>query len=247
MIRLDNVTYTYARGKTVIANLAIDLPTHRRMAVLGPAETGKTTLIGLLSGVIDPAEGRIERFAHLSFPAGYSRAFRFSHPARQNLAFAARIYDADPEEVIDFVGGILGLGAELDRPMRDMPIPTRMALAYALTYALPFDTYLFDNIIGPGDPANRDLWRQLYDARTVSAGAILATRQPRVAEAHCDCALVMRRHAAPVFCDDIREAIALFEEDAAAPARAATPESAETRDQGRREGDGEHAVAQAGE
>jgi len=244
MIRLDNVSYTYPRGKRVINNLSIELPSHRRLAVLGPAECGKTTLIGLLAGVIDPVEGRIERFAHLSFPAGYSRAFRFGNPLRQNLAFAARVYDADPDEVIDFIAGLLALTGELDRPMRDLPIPTRLALSFALTYALPFDTYLFDNIIGPGDPATRDLWRQLYDARTATAGAILATRQARVAESYCDCGLVLRRDAAPIFCDDIRDAIVLFEEENAAAAGAGQSETPRTDN---RNGDGEPAVIRAGE
>lgn len=224
MIRLDAVSYAYFRGKTVFDGVSIELPTHRRMAVLGGQETGKTTLVALLAGVIDPTAGRIERFAHLSFPAGYSRAFRMSNSVRQNVMFAARIYDADPEQVVDFVAGLLGLDALLDRPMRDLSVPQRLQVAFALTYALPFDCYLFDNIIGPGDPASRDLWRQLYDARTAESGAILATRQPRVAETYCDCALVLRQGAAPVFCDDIREAIALFEADQGEPrARAAAP------------------------
>ena len=221
MIRFENMTYAYFRGKLVFDNVSIELPSHRRMAVLGGPESGKTTLIGLLAGVIDPGRGRIERLARLSFPAGYSRAFRATHAVRNNISFAACIYDADPDEVVDFIAGLLGLTDELDRPMRELPIPTRMAVAYALTYALPFDTYLFDNIIGPGDPATRDLWRQLYDARTATAGAIVATRQPRVAIAHCDCALVLRRNAAPVFFDDIHDGVALFEDDAASAQAAA--------------------------
>lgn len=220
MIRLDNVSFAYQRGRNEIDRVSIDLPSHRRMAILGAPETGKTTLISLLAGVIDPTGGRIERLAHLSFPAGYNRAFRFSNTVRQNIIFAARVYDADPAEVVDFICGILDLKDSIDRPMRDLSVPARRAVAYALTYALPFDTYLFDNIIGPGDPATRDLWRQLYEARTASAGAVVATRQPRVAEAYCDCALVLRRGASPVFFDNLRDAIALFEADAAAEQQA---------------------------
>lgn len=221
MIRLDTMSYAYFRGKTVFDGVSIDLPSHRRMAVLGGPETGKTTLIGLLSGVIDPTAGRIQRFAHLSFPAGYSRAFRMPNSVRQNVIFAARIYDADPDDVLAFIAGIVDLEGMLDRPMRDLAVPTRLAVAFALTYALPFDTYLFDNIIGPGDPATRDLWRTLFEARTAQSGAILATRQPRAAEAYCDCALVLRRNAQPVFFENMREAIALFEEENPAPRKPA--------------------------
>lgn len=216
MIRLDNVSFAYQRGRNEIEGVSIDLPSHRRMAILGGPETGKTTLVSLLAGVLDPTGGRIERLAHLSFPAGYNRAFRFANTVRQNIIFAARVYDADPGEVVEFICGILDLRDWIDRPMRDLPVPMRRSVAYALTYALPFDTYLFDNIIGPGDPATRDLWRQLYEARTATAGAVVATRQPRVAEAYCDCALVLRRGAAPVFFENLPDAIALFEADTAA-------------------------------
>lgn len=220
MIRLDNVSFAYQRGRNELDRVSIELPSHRRMAILGGQETGKTTLIGLLAGVIDPTGGRIERLAHLSFPAGYNRAFRLANTVRQNVIFAARVYDADPGEVVDFICGILDLNDWIDRPMRDLPVQTRRSVAYALTYALPFDTYLFDNIIGPGDPATRDLWRVLYEARTATAGAVLATRQPRVAETYCDCALVLRRDAHPVFFENLREATALFEAEAAAEQRA---------------------------
>ena len=223
MIRLDNLKYSYFRGKTVFDGISIEVPSHHRMAVLGGPNSGKTTLIGLLSGVIDPTAGKIERFARLSYPAGYNRAFRTSNSVRQNIMFAAQIYDADPGEVVDFIGAVIGLSDELDRPLRDLPIPTRMVLAFALTYALPFDTYLFDNVIGPGDPATRDLWRQMYDARAATSGMILATRLPRMAEAYCDCALVLRHGADPVFCDDLRDGIALFEQEAAAAAMRQAP------------------------
>lgn len=221
MIRLENVTYSYVHNKPVIKDLTIDLPSDRRLALLGPADSGKTTLLRLFSGVIDPVHGRIERRTHLSYPAGYSRAFRFSLALRQNLVFAARVYNADPDEVVDFVASLLDLSDELDRPMRDLPIPTRLAVSFALTYALPFDTYLFDNTIGPGDPSTRHLWRQLYDARTAKAGAILATRQARTVANLCDCGLVLRNNAPAVFCDNITDAIALLEEDTAITAAAA--------------------------
>lgn len=220
MIRLDNVSFAYQRGRNEIDRVSIDLPSHRRMAILGGPETGKTTLVGLLAGILNPTAGRIDRRAHLSFPAGYNRAFRFASSVRQNITFAARIYDADPAEVVGFICEIIDLSDWIDRPMRDLPVRMRLSVAYALTYALPFDTYLFDNIIGPGDPATRDLWRQLYEARTASAGAVVATRQPRVAEAYCDCALVLRRGVAPVFFENLRDAIALFEAEAAAELQA---------------------------
>jgi len=215
MIRLENLTQTYVKGKPVFSALNLDLPSNRRMALLGPAESGKSTLINLLAGTAEPQQGRIERFARLSFPAGYQRAFRFSNTAKQNAIFAARIYDADPDEVLHFVVTLSGLGDLLERPMRDMSVPARLIFGYVLTYALPFDTYLFDNIIGPAVTGTRELWEQLYAARTRESGAILATRQPKVAEQFCDCILLMNRDGV-VYYDDLKEGLAAFAEQRAA-------------------------------
>lgn len=215
MIRLENLTQTYVRDKPVFSALSLDLPSNRRLALLGPAESGKSTLINLLAGIDEPQQGRIERFARLSFPAGYQRAFRFSNTAKQNAIFAARIYDADPDEVLHFVVTLTGLGDLLERPMRDISVPARLTFGYVLTYALPFDTYLFDNIIGPAIPGTRELWEKLYAARTQESGAIIATRQPKVAEQFCDCVLLMGPTGA-VYYDDLKEGLAAFAEQRAA-------------------------------
>lgn len=224
MIRLHGLTHGYRAGSPVLDGATIDLPSDRRLAVLGHEHSGKTTLIHLLSGLLAPQGGRIERFGRLSFPAGYQRGFRLANSGRQNVMFAARIYDADPEEVFEFVRTVSGYGDRLDQPLRDWAVQDRVSLSYILTYALPFDTYLFDNTIGPGLPEMRELCRQLFEARTTSAGAILATRQPRLAEQLCDCAVVIRDRGLLWF-DDIREAIAVFEQG-----QSAAPAPAQTRD-----------------
>lgn len=222
MIRLDNVSFAYTRGRPVFPPITLDLPSHRRIALMGPADSGKSTLINILAGVAEPDAGRIERYARLSIPAGYQRAFRFAQTARQNAIFAARCYDADPDEVLHFVTKLAGLGDLLDRPMRDLSVPARLTFSYVLTYALPFDTYLFDNIIGPAVPGMKEVWEQLYAARTREAGAIIATRQPRVAEQFCDCLLLMRPEGA-VFYDEIRGGLSAFQEARAAQAASAAP------------------------
>ena len=129
--------------------------------------------------------------------------------------FAAKIYGADPEEVFAFVSAVSGLGDQLDYPLRTLPPQARIRLSYALTYAIPFDTYLFDNHIGAIDPVFRARCQAMFEARTRTAGAILATRQSRMAEQLCDCAYVIRERGLTFF-EDVREAIAVYEADVAA-------------------------------
>jgi capsular polysaccharide transport system ATP-binding protein len=218
MIRLLGISYALPNGATLFDNVTADIPTDRRVAILGGDYAGKTTLVQMLAGLTAPKRGQIERYASLSFPAGYLRGFRPSYSGRQNVMFAAKIYNADPDEVFDFVDKVTGFGARMENPMRAMAPQDRAKLSYVLTYALPFDCYLFDNSIGGIDPAFRARCEAMYEARTRTSGAIIATKQVRIARRHCDCAYVIRNGGLEFF-DNLLAGIATFEADlkAAAP------------------------------
>ena len=59
MIRLDHVFAGYP-GKKVLENLTLTLPDPGRIAVMAPSGYGKTTLLRLLAGLMQPESGRIE-------------------------------------------------------------------------------------------------------------------------------------------------------------------------------------------
>ena len=224
MIRVDGLSHAYAKGRPIFSELDLVIPTNRRVAILGGTGSGKTTLLNLLAGIDTPQSGRIERDARLSFPGGFQRGFRQTSTMRQNAMFAARIYGADPDEVVEFLGDVCMLQDELEFPLRELSVQTRIAFSYLLTYTLPFDCYLFDNVIGPPQPEVREICNRLYAARTAEAGSIIATRQPRFAEQYCDCGVVLAKGSAR-FYDTIAEAIAAF--DSALPRVAAAADQVE--------------------
>ena len=218
MIRLQGISHLSASGEALFKDVTLYLPSDRRMAVLGGPQSGKSTLIQLLAGVVTPSSGRIDRYARLSFPAGYLRGFRQPQSVRQNVTFAARIYNADPEEVCNFVREVTGLGDLMSSRLRDLPPQTRIRLSYALAYALPFDTYLFDNGISSGsEPEFRARCEAMYRARSETSGTIVATHRSRLAAQHCDCAVIIREGGL-FYYDDIQDAVAFFDQDLSAPA-----------------------------
>lgn len=225
MIRLHGVTYVAQNGSTIFDSVSLDLASDRRVAILGGKYSGKSTLVQMLCGVMKPTHGYLERFARLSFPGGYLRGFRPAHTGRHNVMFAAKIYGADPDEVFDFVRHVSGLDDKIEVHMRLMTPQDRARLSYTLTYALPFETFLFDNSIGAIDPEFRTRCEAMFAARMRGAGAIVATGQVRIARQHCDCAYVIRNRGL-VFYEDVNEAIAVFEADQAAAASVANEEEA---------------------
>ena len=135
----------------------------------------------LLAGVIEPDEGRIRRHARISFPVGFTGGFELRLSVRQNILHACRIYDASFEQTLEFVARATGLSDELNQPWSKVPSAQRQMFAYALSYAIPFDTYIIDGAVAVGTDEFRQLCIKCFEARRAQAGVILTTRDVRVA------------------------------------------------------------------
>jgi len=214
MISLRGMTRNFqvgAEATPVFEDVSADLPTDRRCAILGAEQSGKSVLIRILSGVEEPTRGEVVRYASLSFPVGYVRAFRAQLTARQNVEHAARLYGADAYEVSGFVEGVTGFGPLMDEPVRRLQLRDRVTLAYALSYAIPFDCYLIDENIALGGPDFREVCHAMFAHRAKQAGFILATRHVRKALDYCDMAAVVLDGKIVVF-EDIMEAVDVYQE-----------------------------------
>ncbi|HXV00343.1 MAG TPA: ATP-binding cassette domain-containing protein [Caulobacteraceae bacterium] len=213
MIILKDVTKKHRFGRLerkVFDNVSVTIPTDRRVAVLGVPGSGKSTLIYLLAGVDRPTSGVIERHRRLSFPVGYSKPIKSNLSMRQNAMFAARIYDADPAEVANFVEAATGLSALFDEPIRKLPNQVRQTFLYALSYALPFDTYLIDGPVTHGLPAFRPKGLAMFESRAETSGIIMSARNVRQARQLCEMGLVIDGGKIQVF-EELEDAIDAYE------------------------------------
>ncbi|WP_018084354.1 energy-coupling factor ABC transporter ATP-binding protein [Desulfurispora thermophila] len=59
MIRLENVTYKYPGGPTVLQDITLHIDRGDFVALLGANGSGKTTLLKLLNGLLRPCTGRV--------------------------------------------------------------------------------------------------------------------------------------------------------------------------------------------
>jgi capsular polysaccharide transport system ATP-binding protein len=213
MITIQRMTKSYSmRGQhlTVFSDVSIEIPTDRPVAILGAEASGKSALIRMLSGLEGPTLGAIDRYAAVSFPVGSVHALRPHLSGRQNAQHVARLYGSDPDEVAAFVAGVTEMGGHFDEPIRRLPTGLRGALAWAIAYAIPFDTYLIDESIGFGSTQFRTRCEEMLQARAEHAGFILATGRVQKAWQLCDCAVVIAERKLHWF-DDMLAAEAAFQ------------------------------------
>ena len=58
-LELQNISYSYEKGKSVLSNISVKLEAGKIYAVLGTSGSGKTTLLSLLGGLDTPTEGKV--------------------------------------------------------------------------------------------------------------------------------------------------------------------------------------------
>lgn len=58
-LELQNVSYFYEKGKSILSNISAELEAGKLYAVLGPSGSGKTTLLSLLGGLDTPTKGEV--------------------------------------------------------------------------------------------------------------------------------------------------------------------------------------------
>lgn len=59
-MRVREVGYDYEAGHPVLRGVSLQVPPARRMVLVGESGAGKTTLVKLVAGLLQPSEGLVE-------------------------------------------------------------------------------------------------------------------------------------------------------------------------------------------
>lgn len=213
MIRLRNLTKTYVldgRRKTVADNINAVFPTKVAVALLGRNGAGKSSLLRMVSGAMLPTSGDILSDGTISWPVGFAGSFSKELSGEQNCRFVARTYGVDTDELIDFVKDFAEIGQHFTLPVRTYSSGMRARLAFGLSMAVPFDTYLVDEVAAVGDAAFKKKSNRVFNARMADAGAIVVSHSMRMLRQTCQAGAVLERGRLSYF-HDIEEAIEVHE------------------------------------
>lgn len=214
-ILLEQVTKQYRRRgappRVILDRVSLALPRGARIGILGPNGAGKSTLLRLLSGVEAVDEGRIHRFARVSFPLGFSGTFHPDLSGRENLRFLARVYGRDPDEMAEQVADFAELGADIETPVGRYSSGMAAKLAFGASLALEFDVYLVDEITEVGDARFRARSHAAFRDRLRDSTLVLVSHNSHTIRRLCDhCAIL--HEGAVIPCGTVDEGLARYSE-----------------------------------
>ncbi|CAM3464922.1 ABC transporter ATP-binding protein [Paracoccus nototheniae] len=210
MIHLQNLSKSYklnGKLKVVADDITATFPTGVSVALLGRNGAGKSSLLRMISGAMLPSSGKILSTGTISWPVGFAGSFNGELTGEQNCRFVARVYGVDTDELLDFVEDFAELGDHFKLPIRTYSSGMRSRLAFGLSMAVPFDTYLVDEVSAVGDAAFRFKSNRVFNERMASSGAIVVAHSMAMLRETCHAGAVLEGGKL-TFYADLEQAIA---------------------------------------
>ena len=196
MIRLKNVTKRFpVRGghNYVARNTTFNFPSGKSVGLLGRNGAGKSTMLNMIAGLIQPTSGEIIIEGSISWPVGFAGSFHRELTGAQNVRFLARIYGVDTDELIDFVRDFSELGPQFFEPLRTYSSGMRSRLTFGVSMGIHFDTYLVDEITAVGDSAFRSKAEQVFMDRMTNSGAVFVSHGVGEVRRVCEAVAVLEQ------------------------------------------------------
>ncbi|MGG5823017.1 ABC transporter ATP-binding protein [Falsiroseomonas sp. HW251] len=181
-----------------------------RLGVLGRNGAGKSTLMRLLSGVEFPNVGRIERRMSVSWPLAHGIGVHHALTGSDNARFVARIYDLDPEELVERVDEFAELGDYMDMPIGTYSAGMMSRLLLGLSLAMDFECYLIDEATSVGDHRFIERTQQRLENKLQDSALVLVSHTPNHVRTFCRTAAILHDGFLTFF-EDLDEAIATYE------------------------------------
>ncbi|MEE2860311.1 MAG: ABC transporter ATP-binding protein [Paracoccus sp. (in: a-proteobacteria)] len=196
MIHLQNLSKTYTlngKHKVVADDITATFPSGVSVALLGRNGAGKSSLLRMISGAMLPSSGKILSTGTISWPVGFAGSFSGELTGEQNCRFVARIYGVNTDELLHFVEDFAELGDHFRLPIRTYSSGMRSRLAFGLSMAVPFDTYLVDEVSAVGDAAFRAKSNRVFNQRMSTSGAIVVAHSMPLLRQICHMGAVLER------------------------------------------------------
>jgi ABC-2 type transport system ATP-binding protein len=199
IIRVSNLTKTYASGLHALANINLEIRQGEIFALLGPNGAGKTTLISIICGIVNPTQGTILADGH-----DIIRDFR---AARSKIGLVPQELTTDAFEsvwdTVKFSRGLFGKAPNppyVEKVLRDLSLwekrdskimtlsggmKRRVMIAKALSHE-PRILFLDEPTAGVDVELRRAMWDMVRGLRQSGVTIILTTHYIQEAQEMAD-------------------------------------------------------------
>lgn len=176
MLKITNLSFSFGK-KVILEDFSMTLEKGEIVALMAPSGYGKTTLLGIISGLFKPQKGEIENdFEKVTYVFQEPRLFPWLTVSENLLAVISEKNETSKQAVAEYLE-LVGLSDAANKYPSELSggMKSRASLARALVYG--GDLFLFDEPFAALDEDLRhDLTAKIKEyLRARGASAILVT------------------------------------------------------------------------
>ncbi len=142
------------RSHWALRDVSFELHRGQCMGLVGDNGAGKSSLLKLIAGTLQPTTGVVNRIGRVTAILELGAGFHPDFSGRDNLRFGGNLIGIDAEQMARLEDGIIAfseLGAAIDRPVKTYSSGMVVRLAFALVTAVEPDVLIIDEALAVGD------------------------------------------------------------------------------------------------
>jgi lipopolysaccharide transport system ATP-binding protein len=144
----------YHRSHWALRDVSFELHRGQCMGLIGDNGAGKSSLLKLIAGTMQPSTGKVERIGRVTAILELGAGFHPDFTGRDNLRFGGSLIGISPADMAGLEQGIIDfseLGDAIDRPVKTYSSGMAVRLAFALVTAVEPDVLVIDEALAVGD------------------------------------------------------------------------------------------------
>lgn len=160
------------------------------LGIIGSNGSGKTTLCKLISGILQPDEGRIQVDGSVTALFSLGMGFKKELTGRENAYLNGMMLGVEKKKIDQFIDDICefsGLGTFMERPLKSYSSGMRARLGFSVAAHLEPEILILDEALNTGDRAfGKKAAQKMRKLVQKAKMVILVTHSLRYATKHCD-------------------------------------------------------------
>ncbi len=187
--------HAHYRSHWALRDVSFELRRGQCIGVIGDNGAGKSSLLKLLAGTLQPSAGTLERQGRVTAILELGAGFHPDFTGRDNLYFAGSMIGISHDDMQVLEPGIVafaGLGDALNRPVKTYSSGMVVRLAFALVTAVQPDVLIIDEALAVGDQNfQKKCVERITEFKRQGCTILFCSHSPYHIRTLCDVALWM--------------------------------------------------------
>ena len=180
-----------------LQDIDLEVESGTTLGILGRNGAGKSTMLQIISGVLQPTTGTVEVNGRLTAIFGLGSGFNPEFTGRENAMMNGLILGMDRHEMLDRfeeIEAFADIGDFMDHPVKTYSSGMKSRLGFAVAVNVDPDILVIDEALSAGDAAfKKKALQRMYDLRDSGTTVLFVSHSMGMVNRFCTDAVLLDR------------------------------------------------------